>query len=109
MGTGVEERSSAVPSVPSVLGVLVEAEVDDSAERVLPEVACGTCRSSTSRSSRKRMTPPDPTPRMPRSMMLRSVADLELMMAPMNTLLGSRCGAGMAGRKFSDADVGCSR
>lgn len=39
-------------------------------------------------------------------MMLRSVADLELMMAPTKTRLGSRCGAGMAGRKFSEADVG---
>ena len=53
------------------------------------------------------MTPPEPTPRMPRSMMLRSVADLELMMAPTKTRLGSRCGAGIAGRKFSDAEVGC--
>ncbi len=53
------------------------------------------------------MTPPEPTPRIPRSMMLRSVADLELMMAPTKTRLGSRCGAGIAGRKFSEAEVGC--
>jgi hypothetical protein len=39
--------------------------------------------------------------------MLRSVEERELMMAPIKSLLGSRCGAGIAGRKFSEADVGC--
>ena len=106
IGTGVEERSS--PALPVVL---VEYEVEDSAEGDLLEAveggAGGTWRSRSSRSSKKRMTPPEPTPRIPLSMMLKSVGDRELMMAPINTLLGSRCGAGIAGRKFSDAEVGC--
>lgn len=97
MGTGVEERSSLV-------------DTDDPSEgEAAACAACSSLRSRSSRSSRKRMTPPEPTPRRPRSMMLRSVGDLELMMAPIKTRLGSKCGAGIAGRKFSDADVGWKR